>query len=255
MPCAANMQDKTQHTYVITGAGQRAGLALAEHWLAAGHQVIFSYRQLKPGVMALEQQGALGIQADFSTNEGILAFAQAVQQQSDLVHLLVHNASEWSADPKKEDQEAWQQVAARHQRLFQVHQQAPYLLNFALEPQLRAAAQQSGQATQIIHLTDDAVRRGSAKHGAYLATKAALENLTYSFAARFAPQIRVNAIAPALLAFNDGDSEAYRAEALQKSLLGIEPGFTSLVQAVDYLIHQPYTTGSILPLNGGRHLK
>lgn len=241
-------------TRVITGAGQRAGFALAQHWLDAGYRVLFSYRQFKPGVAELEKQGALGIQADFSTDAGILACAQALQQQAPEIHLLVHNASEWSADPK-EDQLDLAHAADLNRRLFQVHQQAPYLLNLALAPQLRAGAEAAGRPSQILHLTDDAVRRGSAKHGAYLASKAALENLTYSFAARLAPQIRVNAIAPALLAFNDGDSEDYRAQTLQKSLLGIEPGFSSLVQAVDYLIHQPYTTGSILPLNGGRHLK
>jgi len=73
-------------------------------------------------------------------------------------------------------------------------------------------------------LPEGAARSDSKKHIAYAASKAALDNLTLSFASKFAPLVKVNSIAPALLMFQQGDDEAYRQKALQKSLLGIEPG-------------------------------
>jgi dihydromonapterin reductase / dihydrofolate reductase len=235
---------------LITGAAQRSGLHLAKVLLAQGQPVIFSYRTHKPGVDELLALGAVGIQADFASDAGILALATAVKQQASGLRAVIHNASDWALDG--EDAQA---AAAVFRQMFQVHQQAPFLLNLELQPLLLAEVERSGQMTDILHITDDVVRRGSDQHAAYVASKAALQNLTLSFASRFAPHIKVNAIAPALLAFNAGDDAAYRARTLAKSPLGIEPGFAVLSQTVLFLLQQPYMTGAILPLNGGRHVK
>src|SRR3546814_3848266 len=90
---------------------------------------------------------------------------------------------------------------------------------------------------------------------AYCATKAGLESLTLSFAAKYAPHIKVNAIAPALLLFNPEDDAAYRTKALAKSALGIEPGSEVIYQSLRYLLNNPYVTGPTLTVNGGRHVK
>ena len=97
--------------------------------------------------------------------------------------------------------------------------------------------------------------RGSTQHIAYAASKAAQDNLTLSFAARLAPKIKVNSIAPALIMFNQGDDEAYREKALKKSLLDREGGLDEFQLAIDYLLASQYITGRIQHLDGGRHLK
>lgn len=235
---------------LITGAAQRSGLHLAKHLLAAGQPVIFSYRSHKAGVDELIALGAQGIQADFATDEEILALITSVKKQTPSLRAVIHNASDWAAD-----EQDLSDAATVFRQMFQVHQQAPFLINLGLESLLLAGAKKTGQMTDIIHLTDDVVRRGSKKHAAYVASKAALQNLTLSFASRFAPKIKVNAIAPALLAFNEGDDLAYQKKALAKSPLGIAPGFNALTQTVEFLLNQPYMTGAVLPLNGGRHLQ
>lgn len=45
--------------------------------------------------------------------------------------------------------------------------------------------------------------------------------MTRSFARKLAPEVKVNAIAPSLIMFNEGDDEAYRQQALDKSLMKI----------------------------------
>ena len=82
-----------------------------------------------------------------------------------------------------------------------------------------------------------------------------LDSLTLSFAAKLAPHIKVNGIAPALLMFNPDDDAAYRANALAKSALGIEPGAEVIYQSLRYLLDNPYVTGTTLTVNGGRHVK
>ena len=95
---------------------------------------------------------------------------------------------------------------------------------------------------------------GSEKHAAYIASKAALESLTLSFAKKFAPKIKVNSIAPALIMFNEGDNEDYKKDRLDRSALKIEPGPKVVYEAVKYLMDNSYTTGTVVPLNGGRNL-
>ena len=135
--------------------------------------------------------------------------------------------------------------------MMQVHANAPYRLNFALAKCLK----NEGGFSDIIHMTDYVQDKGSKKHIAYAASKAALHNLTLSFSALLAPHTKVNSIAPALVMFNDDDSEEYREKALQKSLLQTCPGSQEAVKAVNYLLNSDYVTGQTLHLNGGRHLK
>ncbi|TLS81376.1 SDR family oxidoreductase, partial [Photobacterium damselae subsp. damselae] len=80
-------------------------------------------------------------------------------------------------------------------------------------------------------------------------------NMTLSFSAQLAPRVKVNAIAPAMIMFNDDDDDAYRAKTLKKSLMEIAPGTDEILEAVDYLLKSRYVTGRTLHVDGGRHLK
>ena len=57
-------------------------------------------------------------------------------------------------------------------------------------------------------------------------------NLTKSQAKKYAPEIRVNALCPALLDFRDEDEAAYRERAIAKSALKIVPGFDVAIEAI-----------------------
>ena len=228
---------------LITGASQRVGLHCALRLLDDGHPVIVSYRTEREGLALLRQRGALTLPADFSSEAGILEFIEQLHSHTDCLRAIVHNASDWLTEIPGDE-------AAVFQQLFSVHMLAPYLINLHCQPLLQRAS-----PADIVHISDDVTRTGSAKHTAYSASKAGLDNLTLSFATRFAPQIKVNGIAPALLLFHPHDPADYRAKALNKSALGIEPGPEVLYQSLRYLLDSPYVTGTTLTLNGGRHLK
>lgn len=228
---------------LITGAGQRIGLHCAQQLLADGYDVIFSYRTEKPGVQTLRDLGATALQADFSTEHGILGFIKQLKQHTDTLRAIVHNASAWL--PEKTDTQT-----SDFTQMFSVHMLAPYLINLHCSELLERS-----NPADIVHISDDVTRKGSSKHIAYCATKAGLDSLTLSFAAKLAPQIKVNGIAPALLMFNPDDDAAYRTKALAKSVLGIEPGAEVIYRSLRYLLDNPYVTGTTLTVNGGRHLK
>ena len=228
---------------LIIGASQRIGLHCAKRLLSDGHQVIASYRTERPGVGELQALGATLLFADFSSEQGTLEFIEQVRSTTDHLRAIVHNASIWLAGDDDNQSDTFRQ-------LFNVHMLAPYLINLQCADLLR----QSSPA-DIVHISDDVTRKGSSKHMAYSASKAGLENLTLSFAARFAPQIKVNGIAPALIQFQPTDNDAYKARVLAKSALGIEPGPEVVYQGLRYLLDNPYVTGTTLAINGGRHLK
>lgn len=228
---------------LITGAGQRVGLHCAQRLLDEGHSVIFSYRSERPGVQALRERGAVGMFADFSSEAGILDFIAALKNQTDSLRAIIHNASAWVAETPGDESHAFTDM-------FSVHMLAPYLINLHCSPLL-----QHSSPADIVHISDDVVRKGSRQHIAYCATKAGLDSLTLSFAAQFAPRIKVNGIAPAMVMFNEGDDAAYRTKVLAKSALGIEPGPEVIYQSLRYLLDNPYVTGTTLTVNGGRHIK
>ncbi len=227
---------------LITGASQRIGLHCAMRLLDTGQAVIISYRSERPALEQLRERGALTLQADFASEAGILAFIETLRSHTDSLRAIVHNASDWLTETPGNE-------AAVFQQMIHVHMLAPYLINLHCEPLLRRST-----PADIIHISDDVVRSGSAKRPAYCASKAGLDSLTLSFAARFAPAIKVNGIAPALIQFNEGDDAAYRAKRLAESALGIEPGAEVIYQSLRYLLDNPYVTGTTLAVNGGRHL-
>ncbi|WP_161796363.1 dihydromonapterin reductase [Arsukibacterium ikkense] len=242
---------------VITGAGQRVGLYCAQALLKQGYALAVSYRTFTPGIEALQQAGALCLQADFNQLAQLASFIEALAPYP-AIRAVIHNASSWQPDlplaghtAQQTTLSLLQQDAAVFDSMQQVHARAPYLLNRALLPKLLAGP---GPA-DIIHLTDFVASVGSSKHQAYAASKAALENLTLSLARQLAPKVKVNAIAPALLMFNDNDDAAYRQKALAKSLMAIAPGPDEVLQSVLYLLTSRYITGRVLALDGGRHLQ
>ncbi|QYJ80677.1 dihydromonapterin reductase [Shewanella acanthi] len=238
---------------LITGVGKRIGYALAKHLLAQGETVIGTYRSHYPSIDELNALGAILYQCDFYDKDELKTLVSELQKLPTL-RAIIHNASDWLSDGKSTDG-ALDGMTQVMERMMQVHVHVPYLLNLSLESQLRAGAQGEIGAADIIHLTDYVAQKGSAKHIAYAASKAALENLTLSFAAKFAPEVKVNSIAPAMILFNPSDDDAYRQKTLAKAMLPKEAGNQEIIALVDYLLGSRYVTGRSHAVDGGRQLK
>lgn len=233
------------HPILVTGGTQRLGLAIVEDLLAKRERVIVTYRRHKAAVDLLTNKGAKLIQCDFENPSQVTNLIEQVNAAAPTLKAIIHNASDWD---KEQNNQANIDIL---EKMMKIHVHAPYQINWALADNLRAY---DGFA-DIIHMTDYVQETGSAKHVAYAASKAALHNLTLSFAKQLAPDVKVNSIAPALVMFNEWDGDAYKARSLNKSLLQAVPGASEAVKAVDFLLNSNYMTGQTLHLNGGRHLK
>jgi dihydromonapterin reductase/dihydrofolate reductase len=230
---------------LVTGVGQRSGLHLARQFRLRGVPVVGTYRRERTALDGLRAIGTDLQRCDFYDERELDGFIESVRERYASLRAVIHNASDWLAEGGD--------VAHRDVmwRMMQVHASAPYQINLAMADLLQACP---APHADIIHLGDYVSARGSRKHVAYAASKAAQDNLTLSFAARLAPKVKVNSIAPALILFNEHDSEDYRDQARRKNLLRREGGLEELQRAVDYLLESGYVTGRTLHMDGGRHV-
>ncbi|WP_029408274.1 dihydromonapterin reductase [Thiomicrorhabdus sp. Milos-T2] len=240
------MTNKYEDAVFITGAGQRIGAFLVRQFIHnTDFPIVFTYRSHRAEVDELIALGAIGIQADFNDLTELPGLVEQVKTHCKSLRLMIHNASLWLNDEQAPP------LSEKYAELFKVHVETPNYLNQLLQPLLQAS---SSPLKDIISLSDYSVNKVQETHIAYLSSKAALQNLSMGFAKKFAPEIKVNDIAPALIKFNQGDDEDYKHKRLAQAALPIEPGYEVVWQAVQYLMNSPYTTGTSLQLNGGRHL-
>ena len=114
----------------------------------------------------------------------------------------------------------------------------------------------SGNAS-IVFFSTVAVQTGMPFHSSVAASKGAIEGLTRSLAAEFAPKIRVNAIAPSLVntplasKFLNNDTKLEKAN--ERHPLGRIGSAKEIAQAAAFLLgdESSWMTGRVLQLDGG----
>ncbi|MFS1444660.1 MULTISPECIES: dihydromonapterin reductase [unclassified Vibrio] len=235
-------------TILITGVGKRLGFALAQQLLADGYNVVGTYRSDYPQLQLLRDNGADLQQVDFYQQSSLEEFLHYVGQEYKTLRAVIHNASDWKPENKTTPSDNASQIM--HQ-MMTIHATVPYLFNLTLKDQLMSG----DKTSDIIHISDYVAEKGSKKHIAYAASKAALNNLTLSFSAMLAPKVKVNTLSPAMIKFNEHDDEAYKTKALKKALIPTEAGFEEIIDGIKFVLASHYMTGRTLHLDGGRHLK
>lgn len=114
---------------------------------------------------------------------------------------------------------------------------------------------QQAENSSIVLFSTVAVQTGMAFHASIAAAKGAVEGLTRSLAAEFAPKVRVNAVAPSLTNTPLAD-KLINAEAKLKSAEDRHPlkkigQPNDIANAVLYLLDANWVTGQIISIDGG----
>ncbi len=114
---------------------------------------------------------------------------------------------------------------------------------------------QQAENPNIVLFSTVAVQTGMAFHASIAAAKGAVEGLTRSLAAEFAPKIRVNAVAPSLtntpLADKLINAEAKLKSAEERHPLKKIGQPDDIANAVLYLLNASWVTGQIISVDGG----
>ncbi len=232
---------------LITGAARRVGRSVAYALAQAGADLVIHYgasaseaESLQREVQSLGRRADL-IQADLNDPQAVETILPRALEGGP-VFGLVNNASIF--EPLD-----WQTTTlADWNRHLMVNLTAPFLLSQALARALPPEA-----SARIVNLLDWRALRPRGDHLPYTISKAALAALTHSLAAALAPAITVNGLAlGAVLPPSDGGDAA---RVLREVPAGRWATLEEVQQAVLFLLAGPaYVTGTILYLDGGRHL-
>ncbi len=237
------MTDSVKPVALITGAGRRFGFELAKALLEEGYRIFAHYNTSRDGIDELESRGAIGIQADLTNHQAVLALIATVKEQTNRLDLMVNNASVFVQNPAVDDDPKL--LAA----MFEVHVQAPYLLITQLREQL-----ETSDNALVVNITDIYTDSPSTDYIAYCAAKAGLANLTLSFAKQLAPKVRVNGIQPGPILFLPEHDNEHKNSVLAQTPLKVEGGLQPMIQTVRFLRDNPFITGEFIKVDGGRAL-
>ena len=222
---------------LVTGAGVRVGAAIARDLSRHGWTVAAHYHAHRP------RAPLVPLEADLALPDGPGALARAFRQEFDRLDLLVCSAASFEPCP----------LAATDAATFDAHMdlnaRAPLLLVRALAALLRASR---GSVVNIADVGGGLVAWKG--YAAYAASKAALVRLTECLALELAPSIRVNAVAPGTVLWPERYPTSRRRELAGRIPLGRAGTPEDVAAAVRYLADAPFVTGTVLPVDGGRHL-
>jgi pteridine reductase len=228
---------------LVTGAATRIGRAIAEELHRGGARVAVHYHRSERAAAELAERlgGAPLVQGD-QAREPQRIVEDAVARLGAL-DLLVCSAARFEKQPSEAlPRDRFEEVLA-------VNLVGPFYLMQAALPHLR---QSRGAIVNLLDVCGTAqVWKGYAH---YAASKAGLSALTRLLALEWAPEVRVNGVAPGVALFPESMAEQERQRVVAKIPLGRAGTPEDVARAVAFLAAEPYLTGQILFVDGGRTL-
>lgn len=219
---------------LVTGAAHRVGRAIALGLGAAGYKVAVHYRRSRADAEETARLlgGAPLIEGDQAVDAQRIV-VDAVRALGGL-SLLVCNAAEFEKVPSED------LTRDRFDAMLAANLSGPFFLMQAALPFLRRTR---GSIVTLLDVCGTSqVWKGYAH---YAASKAGLAALTRLLALEWAPEVRVNGVAPGSVVEAD---ERLR----QRIPLGRAGNPEDVARAVLFLAREPFITGQILTVDGGR---
>lgn len=243
---------------VITGGAVRLGRAIALECACAGAKIAITYNhsdaqaaQTVDDLNAINPNCAAAFQAELTDSKVLSELPAKVLSHFGTVTALVNNAGIFQRTPFAEtNAHDWEAAFDAH---VNVNLKAPYMLCHYFG---EVFLQQKRGA--IINIADIHAQRPLKNYTPYCISKAGVITLTQSLAKAFAPQVRVNCIAPGTILLpsenqGEADDEATLRERVPMKRLGTPE---EIAQSVVFLLGGPnFITGHVLSVDGGEHLR
>lgn len=235
---------------VVTGSTTGIGWAIAAALADRGYGVVInSARSAEEGVrLAAALPDAIYVQADVADPEQATTVIDRAASRWGRLDVLVNNAATTSlarlSDLDAVTDEIWR-------RVLDVNLLGAWHM---IVPAVRLMRANGGG--NIINTTSYAATRTATSSLPYAVSKAALNHLTALLAVALGPDIRVNAVAPGLIETRwTQDWDRSRAHVAGRAPLRRVGLPTDVAAACLSLLDSSYTTGCVLPVDGGLGLR
>lgn len=243
------IKQSTKGAVLITGGAKRLGREIARHLAQNGYEIIIQANNSSKEAEELCQEirgfdGAasyiIGNLEDQGFVQGLIAMA--VKSASSPLFGLVNNASVFEND------DAQSFTNTMWDKHFTINAMVPCQLaqNFANHLGTKKGA--------VINMLDQRVFRPNPLFFTYSLSKNTLLAATKTMAQAFAPNIRVNAIAPGPSLQNARQTEADFAAQTQATILTNGSPPIAIAEAARYLLEAEHTTGQTIAVDGGQSL-
>jgi pteridine reductase len=236
---------------LITGGAKRLGRETALALARAGASLVIHYNSSEEPARALckelEALGAVAVplQANLDDPQAAQGLLWEAWNALGGIEFLVNNASIFPSGRLGEM--SWTDLRDN----LRVNAWAPFLL---MREFWRKVAG-STDTGSVVNLLDTRLVGGDLAHAAYHLSKATLGEITKLAALEFAPELRVNGVAPGAVLPPEELEEAYL-DGLTAELPLKKRGYPrDIAEATLYLLGASFVTGQILFVDGGRHIR
>jgi 3-oxoacyl-[acyl-carrier protein] reductase len=241
---------------VVTGGAGGIGTTICRALAREGMRVVVGYNKSVDAARALVEslpgEGHAALSAPVTDSAALASFAGTVNARYGLCDVLINCAGTTRFVPHDDlnalDDSLIETILATNVR-------GPFATIRAMRPLLDKSKQAGGAV--IINISSIAAVTATGSNVMYCASKAAVDNMTKSLARALAPRIRVISISPGVV---DNDfirsmDQRWLGEQITRTplkRLAMPEEVSSAVIAV--IKHLTFTTGSIIPVDGGRPL-
>jgi NAD(P)-dependent dehydrogenase (short-subunit alcohol dehydrogenase family) len=229
---------------MVTGGAHRLGEAFARALAHAGFAIVLHYwNSASDAGLTAEELRASGTQvflvrADLTDPAAIQHMFHEVDGIPLALRVLVNSAGMLqSGDSRALGPDAWDATMDLNLR-------APFLC-------AQEAAGRMAPGGLIVNITDVGARKSWSRFPAYTVSKAGLESLTRVLARAYAPNIRVNAIAPGLVLRSEETRVSEWGRLVERLPLKRSGTADEVAEALLFLLKNQYVTGQTLAVDGG----
>ena len=228
---------------LITGSAKRIGAAIARYFAENGNAIVIhcntSVKQAEELVASFPNPSLHQIiQMDLTLPDAPAKLVESIHGIPPDV--LINNASVYSRIPLKDATPSVMQNA--------------FNINFMIPFELMRCFRNAFEKGNIINILDHRVDHPDPASGPYAFAKKALRDATLAAAIDWAPDFRVNAVAPAFVLPPDGISLKRMDRLVQASPSKVRPTPLDIARAIDYILSTPCLNGQIIHLSSALHL-
>ena len=243
--------NKNNPAALITGGATRLGLSFAKALAKEGYNIALHYHSSKESAhLAKQEIEAFGVccelfQADLSSDCSEQLMYNVVDRFPQL-EVLISSASAYDSATIA----ATDRALLQHQ--FAVNFFAPFMLTQAFTRLL--LSKDVSIKGSIINILDNKVAFQQNDYAAYLLSKKTLAEFTRLSAVEYAPNFRINGIAPGVVLPGDERTEEYVKWRVEGIPLKQQGDVDNLVNTMNFLLSNDFITGQIITVDGGENI-